>query len=428
MIRSKFQACTVKWLTGVEASTRVRGVSRAAVSPRIRSQIFQRSGPYHLSDALSASEKAQVIGKVSVFEEAMKGDKAALQEVIDGAAVLPSSLASMIDRYSPVPGEDGAIDELVANSAGFLRVVEQYEQVWNSLRARAVADFTGRITEKSATEREIWRLCVRALHRAESQCDRAFGHQPENSPMGVLFLMLVHWSRHGVVDMFTGVPFDIGGSPHSPRGFTMMAHQVHNAPFNLGFDRPYPTDLSQYDGARFLPPPVVIEIIRSARTFVGPLLQNLGLAVSTTEFTFGDSLWSELEHNGLADFEIEHFYDVPAERGLAIRDPKSQYLVNATHSDLPEGSARDLVMTNSEHELQDLLRAIGPVSGGRKTDLAIRIQQLSVLEDELLDPGGVGKSSRMSADQEGSSSKVASERKETHSQPLLAGSSLGRWT
>ena len=140
---------------------------------------------------------------------------------------------------------------------------------------------------------------------------------------------------------------------------------------------------------QFLPPPVVIEIIRSARTFVGPLLQNLGLAVSTTEFTFGDSLWSELEHNGLADFEIEHFYDVPAERGLAIRDPKSQYLVNATHSDLPEGSARDLVMTNSEHELQDLLRAIGPVSGGRKTDLAIRIQQLSVLEDELLDPGEV---------------------------------------
>lgn len=119
----------------------------------------------------------------------------------------------------------------------------------------------------------------------------------------------------------------------------MMAHQVHNAPFNLGFDRPYPTDLSQYDGARVnarlelwvwnrlissFPAPVVIEIIRSARTFVGPLLQNLGLAVSTTEFTFGDSLWSELEHNGLADFEIERFYDVPAERGLAIRDPNSQ--------------------------------------------------------------------------------------------------------
>lgn len=33
----------------------------------------------------------------------------------------------MIDRYGPVPGEDGAIDELVANSAGFLRVVRQFE-------------------------------------------------------------------------------------------------------------------------------------------------------------------------------------------------------------------------------------------------------------------------------------------------------------
>lgn len=91
---------------------------------------------------------------------------------------------------------------------------------------------------------------MRALHHAETQCDRAFGHQPENSPMGVLFLVLVHWSRHGPIDMFTGVPFDVGGSPHSPRGFTMVAHQVHHAPFNFGFDRPYPTDLSQYNSGR----------------------------------------------------------------------------------------------------------------------------------------------------------------------------------
>lgn len=68
--------------------------------------------------------------------------------------------------------------------------------------------------------------------------------------MGVLFLVLVHWSRHGPIDMFTGVPFDVGGSPHSPRGFTMVAHQVHHAPFNFGFDRPYPTDLSQYNSGR----------------------------------------------------------------------------------------------------------------------------------------------------------------------------------
>lgn len=35
MIRSKFQAWTVKWLTVVEASTRVRGVSRAARLPTL---------------------------------------------------------------------------------------------------------------------------------------------------------------------------------------------------------------------------------------------------------------------------------------------------------------------------------------------------------------------------------------------------------
>lgn len=69
----------------------------------------------------------EVLSKVSVYEKAMKGDKAALREVLDSAPVLPSTLASMIDRYSPVPGEDAAIDELVANSAGFLRVVRQFE-------------------------------------------------------------------------------------------------------------------------------------------------------------------------------------------------------------------------------------------------------------------------------------------------------------
>lgn len=177
-----------------------------AVSPRIRSQISQRSGPYHLSDALSASEKAQVIGKVSVFEEAMKGDKAALQEVIDGAAVLPSSLASMIDRYSPVPGEDGAIDELVANSAGFLRVVEQYEQVWNSLRARAVADFTGRITVPRSALRPVFLATKRAsrsvsrrsrLRNARSgvcACARCTGQNPSATGLSVTSPRTRQWA------------------------------------------------------------------------------------------------------------------------------------------------------------------------------------------------------------------------------------------
>lgn len=118
------------------------------------------------------------------------------------------------------------------------------------------------------------------------------------------------------------------------------------------------------------------------RTNVGrplfcPRLRISPKPVSTTDFTFDDSMWSELKHNGLADFEISRFYNVPVERGLAIRDPKSQFMVNNSPTDLPEDPAKDLVMTYTKQGLKDLLRRVGSVSGGRKTDLAIR---LSVLE------------------------------------------------
>lgn len=250
----------------------------------------------------------------------------------------------------------------------------------------------------------MWRLCIRALHRAETACDRRFGPQGHNSPVGVLFLILRHWSCYGSVDIFTGLPFDLGGSPHSPRAFTIVAHRFHHVPFHLGFDRPFPSDLTHYEedkvNARLenwiwnrlissFPCPVILAMLRSAHAVVEPVIRNLGIAHTTPRFEASDALALELKYNGLADFELEHFFGIPAPTGLAIRDPNSQYLAKRDELNPSQGPVEDLVETLSKRGLQDLLQAQGALAAGTKADLKVRLGQLSTVDDELHEPGKV---------------------------------------
>ncbi|WOO79194.1 uncharacterized protein LOC62_02G002728 [Vanrija pseudolonga] len=325
--------------------------------------------------------------------------------ILNPSAPEPPHIDDALNRYviaGSIPSEDAEIRRLRKESGAFLQLVKEYEQANPEL----FADVSGCFPRNTkgfpiafwphARQTDIWRLCLRAIHRAETECDKQFEPNPNNSPQAILFLWLVHWSKYRDRDILLGLPIDFSAPPSGACTPTLIAHQSHHVPFCFGFNTPSPSKLSEFNPdqvnvrvelwvvnavVRSWRSATLIAIFDSAHVLSQRVLNRAAAhkliqPVQLGQFEFTESCAQEYARNGLSDGELAAIYGICTNDWVGVTDHTEQRTVRGNPK-LADGPARILAEQYTTVGLRDILRDRGTLTTSVKEDLALRLAQHS---------------------------------------------------